>query len=324
VELEQRIALVGSTWTPHQQLHPGNVAWHGTGCDGAPSPDLTLTGETWFAEARMTTGSDGKPAGAEVYAHFSPRLDRNDRQRVWDEVRAIAAEGRMTLAARSAMAQTVRESGAQELPGPFFLLQHRYLRQTSIPVLADGYEIMPADRAGDDVRVRAHRSAWAPARIKRLLGIPLTGNESTSSFDHAKYHALKSVSIYRPELDLVVLAADRSPAAFALGWLDTASASLLLEPVGTAPEHAQRGLSAAVCAALLRAAAELGATQAVVGPRGDDDYPVPKRLYQSLDFITIDRTQTFAWTITAPARTGSQSSSRRTARPARSSAGAGP
>jgi ribosomal protein L37E len=51
-----------------------------------------------------------------------------------------------------------------------------------------------------------------------------------------------------------------------------------------------------VCTALLNAATALGATQAVVGPRGDRAYPVPKRLYQSLGFATIDRTQTYTWT----------------------------
>ena len=55
-------------------------------------------------------------------------------------------------------------------------------------------------------------------------------------------------------------------------------------------------LPAAVCLTLLRAAAEPGATQAVVGTRGDDAYPVPMRLYDSLGFTTVDRTQTLAWT----------------------------
>ena len=292
VELEKRIALVASTWSPHQQLHPGNIAWHGTGCDGAPTPDRTLAGEGWFAEVRTSA----EPVAATVYAHFSPRLDLQRRQRVWQEIRQLAPRGLIALASRSAMAATVREAGARAVSGPYFLMQHRSLHDVPAPVVADGYEIVPADIAGDDARVHAHRSAWAPARIKSLLGIRPTGDEPASSFNHAKYGALKSVRIYRPELDLVALAADGSPAAFALGWLDDASASLLLEPVGTAPDHARRGLSAALCTALLNAAAALGATQAVVGPRGDEAYPIPKRLYHSLGFTTIDRTQTYTWT----------------------------
>jgi hypothetical protein len=208
VELEERIALVANTWSPHQQFHPGNIAWHGTGCDGAPAPDLTLAGESWFAEVRTTPEQDAEPdarpaadsARAEVYAHFSPRLDRLGRQRAWDEVRGIAAHGHITLASGSDMARTVHEVGAQELPGPYFLMQHRSLHRLPVPVVAGGYEIVRADIAGDDARVQAHRSAWAPARIKSMLGIRPTGNEPASSFSHAKYGVMKSVSIYRPEL----------------------------------------------------------------------------------------------------------------------------
>lgn len=294
VDLEQRIELVASTWTPRQQLHPGNVAWHGTRCDGTAPADLTWAGAGWFAE-----GWTVEPAGpTEVYAHFSPQLDGTERLRAWRQVRAAAPEGRITLASRSDMAGTLRESGAQEAPGPHFLMQHRPLPAATAAHIPAGYRIVPAVTAGAAARVSVHRSAWAPARIKRLLGVPVTGDEPSSGFDHGKYEALRGVGIYRPELDLVAVAADGAPAAFALGWYDSPSRSVLIEPVGTSPEHARQGLSRAVCLALLRAAADLGATQAVVGPRGDDAYPLPRRLYRSLGFTTIDRTQTFTWTTT--------------------------
>jgi GNAT superfamily N-acetyltransferase len=106
---------------------------------------------------------------------------------------------------------------------------------------------------------------------------------------------MKAIDIYKPELDLVIVAADGSPAAYALGWYDRQSNSMLFEPVGTSPEHARRGLSQAVCTAVMRAARDLGATQAVVGPRGDNAYPVPQRLYQSLGFTTLARTCSLTW-----------------------------
>jgi hypothetical protein len=211
VDLEQRISLVASTWSPHQQLHPGNVAWHGTGCDGAPPADISVEGEDWFAEAWVSAGPDRQPTGAEVYAHFSPRLDPTARRRAWDAIRAIAATGQITLAAQSDMTQTVRDSGAREVPGPYFLMQYRSLHLVADIPVDDGYQIVRADVAGDDVRVRAHQSAWAPARINRLLGIQPTGNEPPSSFDHTRYRAMKGVSLYRPELDLVVLAPTAHP-----------------------------------------------------------------------------------------------------------------
>ena len=112
----------------------------------------------------------------------------------------------------------------------------------------------------------------------------MTGNEPPSSFDLDRYRALKTVTTYRPELDLVVLTPDGSPAASALGWYDDHSRSMLFEPVGTSPTHARRGLAQAVCAAVMTAAEDLGATQAVVGPRGDDAHPTARRLYRSLGF----------------------------------------
>jgi hypothetical protein len=65
-------------------------------------------------------------------------------------------------------------------------------------------------------------------------------------------------------------------------WLDPASKSVLFEPIGTDPAHCGRGLARALCSDTLRAAAALGATQAVVGPRGDNAYPLPRRVYQGL------------------------------------------
>lgn len=67
VDTEERIALVAATWTATQRLHPGNVAWHGSGCDGAPSVDEAIEGAGWFAEVanpRHTPlgGSTGVPA----------------------------------------------------------------------------------------------------------------------------------------------------------------------------------------------------------------------------------------------------------------------
>ncbi|MGH3471787.1 MAG: GNAT family N-acetyltransferase [Nocardioidaceae bacterium] len=178
---------------------------------------------------------------------------------------------------------------------PFFLLQHRVLDRIAQPILPSRYSIVPANIAGEHARVDAHRQAWAPARIKGLLGLTVTGDEPPSGFTLDKYREMTSVSIYRPELDLVVCAPDGSPAAFALGWLDDRSKSVLFEPVGTSPGHARRGLSRAVCSAVMSAARDVGATQSVVGPRGVDAYPAPRRLYESLGFTTLARTTTLTW-----------------------------
>ena len=291
MDLDARITLVARTWTPTQQLHPGNVAWHGSGCDGAPPPDQTLHGEGWFAE--VWSQDD---AVAEVDGHFSPDLSPGERRSAFDKIRTQAPRGSIGLVTDAPMADTLRAAGACDVEGgPYFLLQHRSLDQLPRPALPPGYAVVTAEEAGEHTRVEAHRVAWAPVRIKELLGLTVTGDEPQSSFTQDKYRAMKAIGLYRPELDLVIVTADGSPAAYALGWLDSQSHSMLFEPVGTSPEHARRGLSQAVCTAVMTAARDLGATQAVVGPRGDNAYPVPRRLYQSLGFSTKARTCTLAW-----------------------------
>lgn len=290
MDLEARIALVASTWTPTQQLHAGNVAWHGSGCDATPPSDAELQGAGWFAEV----WHDGDVS--EVEGHFSPALSEDDRASALDQIRQIAPSGTISLVTVSAMAETLRLADVQEIPdAPHFLLQQRQLDRVEQPELRSGYLIVTAEDAGESARVQAHRLAWAPSRIKRLLGLAVTGDEPPSSFTVDKYRAMKSVSIYQPELDLVVLDSDGSPAACALGWLDPASGSVLFEPVGTTPEHARRGLSQAACLAVMNRARDLDASVAVVGPRGDDAYPAPRRLYESIGFTTLTRTCTFTW-----------------------------
>ena len=131
-------------------------------------------------------------------------------------------------------------------------------------------------------RVEVHRRAWAPARIKGLLGLEVTGDEPGSSYSIDKHRAVIATSAYHPELDLVAVDPDGNLVAYALGWLDVHNHSLLFEPVGTDPAHSGRGLARALCAQMLRAARQFGAREAVVGPRGDPGYPLPRRVYEGL------------------------------------------
>ena len=77
-------------------------------------------------------------------------------------------------------------------------------------------------------------------------------------------------------------------------WLDDATGVALVEPVGCEPGHRRRGLAGAVTLAALHRSRELGAHTAQVSPRGDDDYPGPRRLYQALGFRPVARTVTWS------------------------------
>lgn len=82
----------------------------------------------------------------------------------------------------------------------------------------------------------------------------------------------------------VVLTEHGQPVGSANIWFDDSYDYGEFEPVGIAPSHRSQGLGAAMLRfglARLRAA---GAAHAVVGARGDDDYPVPRHLYGSVGF----------------------------------------
>lgn len=147
----------------------------------------------------------------------------------------------------------------------------------------------------DEVGERAdvHRRCWAPARIKSLLGLPVTLDEAGSSYSEAKQEAVMASPLYRRELDLVAEDAAGHLVAYGLGWLDPISRSVLFEPIGTDPGYGGRGLARALCAEILRRAASLGATQAVVGPRGDNAYPLPRRVYEGLSMREVAQFVTF-------------------------------
>jgi predicted GNAT family acetyltransferase len=83
-------------------------------------------------------------------------------------------------------------------------------------------------------------------------------------------------------------------------WLDPATGVALIEPVGCAPEHRGRGLAGAVSLAALHAARDLGATTGLVCPRGDDDYPVPGRVYRRIGFRPGPRTLTLTREVGRP------------------------
>jgi len=126
----------------------------------------------------------------------------------------------------------------------------------------------------DDVEVRAelHRRAW---------------DGSTRSADDVR--ATMSTWPYRADLDVVAVADDGSPAASALAWYDAGYGYGEFEPVGTATEHRGRGVGAATLHFGLARLRDAGASHAVVGARGDDDYPVPRRLYRSVGFMDVGR-----------------------------------
>lgn len=129
----------------------------------------------------------------------------------------------------------------------------------------------PADAA---LRARIHRAAFGP---------------STAPLATAGFRRAMSDPAYRPELDWVALL-DDDPVAACTTWVDVASRTAVVEPVGTHPDHRRRGLAQAVVLASLASAADLGATRARVCGRVDADDRAALATYESLGFRRFGRT----------------------------------
>jgi ribosomal protein S18 acetylase RimI-like enzyme len=177
---------------------------------------------------------------------------------------------------------------------PFF--QHCLIdldRSLPAPRLPNGYRLRAVRPDEAEARAAAHRAAWRPRRIGALHVPPVDLGNAESGVTTEGYRAVMGAWPYRHDLDQVVEAPDGTLAAFALGWLDQANQVGELEPVGTDPRHARRGLGSAVSLACLHALRDAGATRAVVYPRGDGAYPVARQLYLGLGFRPVARTVTF-------------------------------
>jgi ribosomal protein S18 acetylase RimI-like enzyme len=159
------------------------------------------------------------------------------------------------------------------------------------PRLPDGYRLSTMAEYGDFAsRSAAHRSAFAPSR-----------------FTDEVYETVRREAPWRADLDCVVIDAHGEVAAYALAWLDERNRVGELEPVGVREDEQRRGLGRAVCLHALHRLRALGADTALVGSRGDDAYPGPRALYESIGFrelwrdLVFVRTEPPAASLNAPA-----------------------
>lgn len=296
-DLDARLDCVARSWIPQQRLHIGNVAWAYAHGDGSTVPDRALAwGEPLqgFADIWLPETSS---APATVALHVGAEMTVQQVAAAVDEILEVAPHVSLEVSARqSRLVRVLTKRGFQQADGPWFGQLWRSLTDLSdlqAHPVPDGYRIRRVCRDELSQRVEVHRRCWEPTRIKRMLSLPVTGDEPGSSYSIDKHLTVISTPSYHEELDLVAEAADGSLVAFGLGWLDPRSESVLFEPVGTVPAHARRGLARVLCAEILRAARDLGAIQAVVGPRGDDAYPVPRRLYEGLQMRQIGQIVSF-------------------------------
>jgi len=99
---------------------------------------------------------------------------------------------------------------------------------------------------------------------------------------------LRQTSLYRPDLDLVVLDARDSVAAYGLFWFDPENATGLVEPMRTEEEHQRRGLARHLLTTGIDRLADVGAERVKIVFRPDN--PAAKGLYLSVGFEPVKYT----------------------------------
>jgi GNAT superfamily N-acetyltransferase len=271
-------------WTPDSHWHIGDLAWQ--------SPSLAgRTVELW-------SGPDGE---IDAWAVVSPPglLELQATPNRVDDVLSWFAEGRgertvTAMDSDKALVAALMNSGYREVDEPYFRHCLRQLdRELTAAQLPGGYRVRAVRPDEMAERAAVHRAAWRPKWLGALQVPPVDLGDGESGMTTERYASIAETWPYRSDLDQVVEAPDGSLAASALGWYDEVNRVGLLEPVGTDPRHARKGLGAAVSLACLGAMRDAGATLAVVCPRGDDAYPVPRALYHHIGFRDGGRTVTY-------------------------------
>lgn len=174
----------------------------------------------------------------------------------------------------AAAIKTLERYGFSHDPAaPWIRWNSRALDEIDEPIVPDGYRFATMAEYGDfSSRSAAHRSAFAPSR-----------------FTDEVYETVRREAPWCADLDCVVVDPEGEVAAYALAWLDEPNRVGELEPVGVRQDQQRRGLGQAVCLHALQRLRERGADSALVGSRGDDEYPGPAALYESIGFRELWR-----------------------------------
>lgn len=278
--------LTQSHWSLDQRHHIGGLAWQRFEHLGREPQWPT---RLWLAEGRVVAwGWIYEHEPDLLYLQYDPAYPALlDEVLDWFEIIAARDTLHVDVGSRQdALIAALRARGYRATQGgPFGLLNSRHLRDLPALELPSGLAARSMAEAADpDRRAAAHRAAW-----ERIAGRE-TEPPGRSQVTGESYRNVMAGWPYCPELDWVLEDRNGRWVANCCVWLDGANAVGELEPVGVDADFRRRGYGYLVCLAALDALRRAGAITAIVGARGDDDYPVPRRLYFSLGFEPYART----------------------------------
>jgi predicted N-acetyltransferase YhbS len=260
-DLQELLALSQELWREDPRevtCNYGQIAWW-----SANIPHGETETRLWHEDGRLV-GWGWVTGGSELEFQVRP-----SHRELLDEILDWATPDELLVPSHHADAiARIEGRGLVHMPDePWMRLNSRSLDDLPEPVLPERYSLRTVQEDDFGSRAAAHRSAFQPSRLRDDV-----------------YAFVRETPAYRADLDCVAIAPDGSVAAYALAWLDEENGVGEFEPVGTHGDHQRRGLGRAVNLFALHRLREEGATLALVACRGDDAYPAPCKLYESVGF----------------------------------------
>lgn len=257
-------------------LHAGDVMWRLTLNDVDPENNIRL----WEDTSLGTVGLACFFTLEDFEFHLHPSLSDESFQHLavqmlqWAEERYLElaahdeeAEGIMTQAPatnnrmRAALEQADFERDDYEC--------YIYLRDLTQPIstidLPQGYIVRHVLEDDFEGRIRVHQDAW-----------------DSAYFTIERYHRVRSISGFTPELDLVVVSPEGVFTAYCIAWL--AGGVGEFEPVGTSAKYRKQGFGKTVILEGCKRLYNLGAHTATVY-----SYPKNRGFYEACGFQVVNR-----------------------------------
>jgi predicted N-acetyltransferase YhbS len=164
-----------------------------------------------------------------------------------------------------------------------------------VPPPPPGYTVRATAPHETDTRAAVHRAAWNPHALPwHPDHRPDYPPEAASTHGDACYARVRAAPLYDPDLDLVAVAADGGFAGCCIAWLDPATGSAEIEPLGVAPAHRRRGVATALCHEAVRRVAAKGGREVVISAGPNLAYPAPAGAYAKAGFRAVERGRLYA------------------------------
>ena len=228
-DLPALAALLGRTRAAGGIWHPGGIQWWlrelASGRDDFeahvwPGEDGGLAAFAMRDGTYIVAETDGGPPHMELIEWATDHL----REAGASEIQTIAVEGDEIHAALTARGFTPSSSGFELV-----------IDTDSEPVqarLPDDFSFASLQDVSDDAFIEGHRAAWSDTK--------------PSQYGHDRHDAVKRSPQFRPDLVTIALSADGTVASYCIGWLDTPTRTLEIEPLGTHRDYRRLGLAHAV------------------------------------------------------------------------------